>query len=133
MFWKKKSLLGKIILFFGLALFISSTVYAGDLSNKWRIKINHNAKSDGEIVFRLSPENQTAIDVTVHIKAHTMENSVAADIKKAMKAQLPKDGFHVERDDFEDVLIKKRGDTPDFGLELVSSSVEGVSIDIHKE
>ena len=133
MFWKEKSLLGKIILFFGLAIFVSSTVYAGDLSNKWRIKVNHNAKSDGEIVFRISPENQTAIDVSVFIKAHTMENSVAADIKKAMKAQLPKDGYHVERDDFEDVLIKKRGDTPNFGLELVSNGVEGVSINLHKE
>ena len=133
MFWKEKSLLGKIILLFGLTVLLSSTVYAGDLSNKWRIKVNHNAKSDGEIVFRISPENQTASEVAVHIKAHTRENSVAAEIRDALKAQLPKDGYHVERDDFEDVLIKKRGDTPNFGLELVSNGVEGVSINLHKE
>jgi hypothetical protein len=40
---------------------------------------------------------------------------------------------HIERDDFEDVLIKKRGDTPNFGLELVSSNVDKVSVKMHKE
>jgi hypothetical protein len=69
----------------------------------------------------------------VEIMAHTRENRVAAAIRDVLKAQLPRDGYHVERVDFEDVLIKKRGDTPNFGLELVSNSVEGISITIHKE
>lgn len=112
---------------------LAAAAEASPYSNKWRIKVNHSAKSDGTIVFRVSPKNQPSIDVTVHIKNLTTENHVAAKIRDAFKEQLPRDGYHVERDDFEDVLIKKRGDTPNFGLELVSSSVEKVSIRMHKE
>ena len=111
---------------------LSTASYAGELSNKWRIKVNHSAKSDGT-VFRVSPEEQPSIDVTVNIKKGTRENKVAVAIKEAFKAQLPKDGYHIERDDFEDVLVKKRGDTPKFGLELISSNIEKVSIKLEKE
>jgi hypothetical protein len=81
----------------------------------------------------LTFKSKDVIDVAVEIKAHTRENRVAAAIRDVLKAKLPSDGYHVERDDFEDVLIKKRGDTPNFGLELVSNSVQGISITIHKE
>lgn len=36
--------------------------------------------------------------------------------------------YHVERDDGEDVLVKKRGGAPDFLLEVVANTVEGVRI-----
>jgi hypothetical protein len=122
-----------IILLFAVLTLLSNAAYAGGLSNKWRIKVNHNAKSDGTMLFRVSPKDQPAIDVTVDIKDGTRENRVAVTIKEAFQAQLPKDGYHIERDDFEDVLVKKRGDTPRFGLELISSNVEKVSIRLHKE
>ena len=103
-------------------------------SSKLRgIKVIHNAKSDGTIVFRVSPKDQLSIDVTIQIKKGTNENRVAVEIREAFQAQLPKDGYHIQRDDFEDVLVKKRGDTPNFGLELVSNNVENVSIKLHKE
>jgi len=121
------------ILFFAVLILLSTAAYAGELSNKWRIKVNHSAKSDGTMLFRVSPKEQPAIDIAVHIKDGTRENKVAVAIKDAFQAQLPKDGYHIERDDSEKVLVKKRGDTPKFGLELISSNVKKVSIKLKKE
>jgi hypothetical protein len=61
------------------------------------------------------------------------ENRVAVAIREAFQSQLPSEGYHIERDDFEDVLIKKRGDTPNYGLELISSDVKKVKVKLHKE
>jgi hypothetical protein len=36
-------------------------------------------------------------------------------------------------DDFETVIIKKAGDTPNFDLTLASSTVSGLSIDLKRE
>ena len=85
------------------------------------------------MVFRVSPKGHPAIDVRARIKDGTRENRVAVAIKKAFREQLPGDGFHVERDDGEDVLVKRRGKTPRFGLELISSDVKAVRINLDKE
>ena len=54
-------------------------------------------------------------------------------IGEAFQAALPEDGYNVERDDWEGVLVKKRGDTLDFGLELIFNSVRKAGIVIKKE
>jgi hypothetical protein len=121
----------------GGRLYIQSRLFnlnrVEEVREKWRIKVNHSAKSDGTIVFRVSPEGQPAIVVTVEIKDGTKKRKVAAVIRDALKDKLPKDGYHVKRDNFVDVLIKPRPETPDFGLEIVSNSVQEVSITLHRE
>ncbi|GAH32730.1 unnamed protein product, partial [marine sediment metagenome] len=77
-----------IILFFAVLTLLSNAAYAGELSNKWRIKVNHDAKSDGTMLFRISPKEQPAIDITVHIKDGTSENRVAVAIREALQTQL---------------------------------------------
>jgi hypothetical protein len=57
---------------------------------------------------------------------------VAAAIVKGLKAQLPKDHFKVERDDGEDVLVKKRKG-PNFEIKLVESTVKSLRIHVAKE
>jgi hypothetical protein len=47
--------------------------------------------------------------------------------------QLPRDAYHVERDDGEDVLIKKRHGAANFGLKIVSNSVKHVRINPQRE
>lgn len=122
-----------IVILFTVLVLLSSAAYSSDLSNKWRIKVNHSAKSDGKIVFRVSPKGQAPIDVTVEIKKGTRENKVAIEIRDEFKYRLSPKKYHIERDDWEDVLIKRRGDTPNFGLELISNSVQKVSINLRKE
>lgn len=102
-------------------------------SNKWRLQFSGGAESAGTIVLRFSPEGGTPIEATIDVKDGTGENGVAAAVVESLKAQLPKDGYHVERDDGEDVLVKKHSGAADFDLEIVSNTVKGVRINPDKE
>ena len=102
-------------------------------SNKWRLEFSGGAESAGTIVLRISPEGGTPIEATIEVKDGTGENGVANTVEESLKAQLPKDGYDVERDDGEDVLIKKDLGAADFDLEIVSNTVKGVSINPDKE
>jgi hypothetical protein len=101
-------------------------------SNKWRIEISEGANSDGNIVFRVTPDQGTPTDVTVAIKDGRSENDVAKDIAAGLKTGLDKKVYKVERDDGEDVLVKKRKG-PNFELKLVESTVKSVRINVEKE
>jgi len=102
------------------------------LSNKWRIEVSEGAKSDGTILFRVTPKDGTAVDVPVAIKDGTGENHVARVIRDAFRATLDKDTYHAETDDGEDVLLKKHKG-PNFELKLVESDVKAVRIHVEKE
>jgi hypothetical protein len=111
-----------------LLLLTASLAVEASPSHKWRLQCSGGANSDGTIVLLISPKGGTPIEASIAVKKGTGENSVAAAIVKGLKAQLPKDYFKVERDDGEDVLIKKRGGAPDFDLTIVSIDVKGVRI-----
>lgn len=102
-------------------------------SNKWRVQFSGKANSDGTIVFRLTPVGAPPMTAEVNVENNTGENGVAKRVVKVLKLQLPKDHFHVERDDGEDVLIKKRHGTENFDLEIVSNTVKGVRINPEHE
>jgi hypothetical protein len=101
-------------------------------SNKWRIEISEGAKSDGNLLFRLTPKDGTATDVSVAIKDGRSENNVASDVRDALKAALDEKAYKVEKDDGEDVLVKKRSGK-DFSLVLVESTVKAVRVNVEKE
>jgi len=112
----------------------NATAFADDLtlSNKWRIEVSEGANSDGKISFRITPKDGLPVDVTVEIDDGRGENDVAKDIRDALEKGLDSKVFHVERDDGEDVLVKKK-DGPDFELKLVDESVDGVRIELERE
>jgi hypothetical protein len=116
------------------AVLAGSAVQAEDLrlSNKWRVEVSETARSDGTIVFRVTPKDGQPVDVTVAIKDGRGENNIASDIAKSFKATLDKDAFHAETDDGEDVLLRKRKG-PDFELKLVESTVKATRINVEKE
>ena len=101
-------------------------------SNKWRIEFSGGARSNGAIVLRVTPVGGTATDVEILIPADAGENRVAALVRDGLFAALDK-GYRVERDDGEDVLVKRRRNIPDFDLILVSNSVEGVRMRLQHE
>jgi hypothetical protein len=101
-------------------------------SNKWRIIFDHSSDGAGELVFRISPQGGTPIDVTTQLPKGTSENQAAQLVKKSMKAALGK-GYGVEVDDFEAVLIKKKGKTPVFELSMVSSTISGLMVNLKRE
>jgi hypothetical protein len=114
-------------------LVFCSAVFAAGVSNKWRIQVSEGAKSTGVISFLISPEDEESILVVVEIPDGTWENHVARIIRDTMKEKLPRKHFHIEVDDGEDVLIKKRHHQSNFGLKLVDNTVKSVRISLDKE
>jgi len=112
---------------------MSQFAIADSTSNKWRIEFDGSADSDGAITLRLSPKGGIPFDVTTTITDGTSENKVAKTVVESLKSQLPKDGYSVERDDGEDVLIKRKSGVANFGLEVISNTVKNVDIDLDKE
>ncbi len=106
---------------------------APQASNKWRIVVDGNARSAGEVTFRVTPNGGNPTEISLKVPNNHGENAIAHDLRDAFKAKLPKKQYHIERDDFEDVLVKKRHGQPDFLIELVSSSVQNASFKLKRE
>lgn len=102
-------------------------------SNKWRLEFSGGADSDGVIVLRITPKGSEPITPEIAIADGTGENKVAKTVVNGLKQQLPKDRSHVERDDGEDVLIKKRFGEENFSVGIVSNTVKGVRINPDRE
>ena len=102
------------------------------LSNKWRIKVREGANNTGTLLFRVTPDKGTATDIVVNIEKGRSENGVAADVKNALKKALDANVYHVETNDGEDVLVKKRKG-PDYEVKLVESTLKGTRIDVERE
>lgn len=120
------------ILCAAIVLLMASQLAVASTSNKWRLQFSGGAGSDGAIALRLSPKEGDAMEVSIDIEDGRSENGVAKDVVSGLKAQVG-DHFHIERDDGEDVLIKKRRGNSNFGVEIVSNTVKGVRINIDRE
>lgn len=101
-------------------------------SNKWRIVFDERAKSDGVISFRIWPREGAPIQVDIPIVDGQSENRIASTVRDALKVRLGK-GFHVETDDGEDVLVKAKHGTGDFGLQLLGNTARDVDIKLRRE
>jgi hypothetical protein len=102
-------------------------------TDDYRISVDDDANSDGEIVFRVTKKDGTAKDVTVAIKKGTNENSVAGAIKKAFVEQLGTKDYNIEMEDGENVIIERSGGKGDTSLVLVSNSVKNVDVKVHRD
>lgn len=100
-------------------------------TDDYRITVNHDADSDGVIVFRVTPKDGTPKDITVSIKKGTSENNVAHAIKKAFEEQLGTKKQSIEMEDGEDVIIERGMGHKEISLVLVSSTVKGADVSVH--
>ena len=130
----KPLLIAAVAIFAGQSAVAQDAAAATDLkySNKWRIEVKEGANNDGVARFRVTPKGEAAVEVTVNVKDGRSENGVASDVKNAFKAALDTKRFHVEGDDSEDVLVKKKGG-PDFSIELLESTLKGTHFDVERE
>lgn len=115
-----------------LVLLLAAGTALASPSNKWRLEFSGAAESDGEIVLVITPVGGTPIEVTTTVKKSDGENRIAARVRDALKAII-KDDYSVERDDGEDVLVKRRMGRPDFDIALVSNTVKSVRINFDRE
>lgn len=100
-------------------------------TDDYRISVNHDADSDGVIVFSVTPKGGASQDITVSIKKGTSENDVAREIKKAFDSQLGTKEQNIEMEDGENVIIERGMGHKDISLVLVSSTVKGVTVKVH--
>ena len=126
--------LSKLSLALLLTAVSSIVVQAAELrySNKWRIEVKEGANNDGVLRFRLTPQGETPVEVAVEVKDGRSENGVAHDVRAALGAALDPARYHIEIDDGEDVLVKKKGG-PDFAIELLEDTIKGTRIDLDRE
>jgi hypothetical protein len=117
------------------SVLLAALAFAADspTSNKWRIELEGQALTSGELVFRVTPHQGEATDITVNIRSGREENNVAKDVRDAFASKLSPERFTVEVDDGEDILVKKKEGQPDFAIELVEASVQNVSIKVEGE
>jgi hypothetical protein len=102
-------------------------------TDDYRITVNHDATSDGEIVFRVVTKKEgTSTDVKVAISKGTSENSVAKAIKDAFKSQLGTKGYSIEEEGGESTIIEGTGGKQ-YSLVMVSNTVAGISVSIHHD
>jgi hypothetical protein len=102
-------------------------------TDDYRISVDEDAESDGEIVFALTPKGGTQQDVKVAIKKGTSENNVAGEIKKAFVAQIGTKDYNIEMEDGENVIIERSMGAKDYSLVLASSTVKGITVKVHRD
>lgn len=116
-----------------LALVSSLALAAARPENKWRLEFSGGADTDGQITFALTPEGESeATTVTVPVVRGTGENAVAARVVKVLRGEIGKT-YHVERDDGEDVLIKRKLGGKRLFVAVVENTVKGVRIHVERE
>jgi hypothetical protein len=102
-------------------------------TDDYRISVDEDAESDGEIVFGLTPKGGTTQEVKVAIKKGTSENNVAREIKNAFVAQIGTKDYNIEMEDGENVIIERSMGAKDYSLVLASSSVKGITVKVHRD
>ena len=105
-----------------IALSIGTASAIGKVADKWRLQISGGSWKGGTIVMHFVEHDAVMTEVTITIPKITGENKIARLIRDQLKAGLPKDKFHVEVDDSEDVLVKARGGTRPFEIRIVSNT-----------
>jgi hypothetical protein len=101
-------------------------------SNKWRIRFENRAKSDGTLIFRMTEKNAEPIIVKVAIKNGTGEGNASDAVKSTLRKAFPKN-FKVEGDDGDHVLVKHNFTEGRFSLELLSNDVKKMKVKLSKE
>ena len=116
-----------------ILLLCAAAVAVASPSNKWRLEFSGGAHSAGEIVIELTPKGLDPLTVHISVADDTSENAVAKRVTAVLREKLPSEAFHVERDDGEDVLIKKRHGAANFDLQIIFNSVKHVRIHAEHE
>lgn len=115
-----------------LALAASSLAQALPLENKWRLQFSGNARSDGTLVLTITPGGGEPVTVPIEVASGTRENRVAKRVVEVLREAIGAD-YKVERDDGEDVLVKRRLGRDRFNVTVVSNTIRGVRLNLDQE
>lgn len=119
-------------LLIALLVFASALAQAMPVENKWRLQFSGNAESDGVLVLAITPRDGEARQVEIAVADGTGENAVARRVRDVLREAVG-ESYKVERDDGEDVLVKRRRGQPAFNVAVVSNSIKGVRLNLDQE
>ena len=117
---------------FALLVLSSAAAQAMPVENKWRLQFSGNAESDGVLVLSITPRGGEARVIEIPVAHRTGENAVARRVRDVLRESVG-DDYKVERDDGEDVLVKRRRGRPVFNVTVVSNSIKGVRLNLDQE
>jgi hypothetical protein len=111
-----------------LALLTGNAIAAAKPAGQWKVHLQGQATSEGEVHLRITPQTGEPIVVTIKIATSRGEMYMAKDLLAALKAQLPMPQYKSEIVHISDVLIKAGHGQPAFSIEFVDSSVGGTKV-----
>jgi RNase P protein component len=106
---------------------------AESLPQAFRISVDGGADALGQVVFSFAEDDAEAVQISVSIPKGTPENDVARRIRKELRRALPKEGYGVDLDDGEKVVVSARDTTRNFDLRLERNTATGTEISIARE
>jgi hypothetical protein len=109
-----------------------SAVAQADPAPKWRIQFADYTANDGTITFRIAPEGGSPVDAETKLTKGTGASTAARSVRDSLRASLG-DGYKVETDDGQDVIVRANGKTPKFDLTLAGSTLAGLNVRFKKE
>src|SRR5262245_31155294 len=115
-----------------IVLAASASLAQAETAFKWRIQFGDYTSNDGSITFRVVPEGGTAVDVETKLTKGTGASSTARAVRDSLKVSLG-EGYKVETDDGQDVIVRANSNTPKFDLALAGSTLAGLSVRFKKE
>ena len=114
------------------ALSLAAATREPSVENKWRLQFSGGARADGVLRLALTPKGGERREIGITIAKGTGENAVARRVRDVLKAEIGAD-YHVETDDGEDVLVKRRRGRPVFNVTVVQLDVQGVRVNLDQE
>src|SRR5262245_31286843 len=115
-----------------IAMAASVSIAQADPAAKWRIQFGDYTSNDGSITFRIAPEGGAPVDVETKLTKGSGASNAARTVKDSLKVSLG-DGYKVETDDGQDVIIRANSSTPKFDLALAGSTLAGLTVRFKKE
>jgi hypothetical protein len=109
-----------------------ASVAQADPAGKWRVQFGSSTSNDGSFTLRISPEGGTPVDVETKVTKGTGATTLARSVRDSLRASLG-DGYDVETDDGQDVVIRAKGKTPKFDVTIAGSTLSGISVRYKKE
>jgi hypothetical protein len=98
-------------------------------SERWNIEVKGNAKSDGELALRVTPNQGEPQDLTVKVANGRTEKQIATDIRDVLTQKLPSERYDISASG-DEVEVKAKKNQPAFVVEFVSSTVAEAQISI---
>lgn len=113
------------------AALLASGAFA-QYSARWRVQLGDEAKSEGSLIFNVEQQAGSTLQVFVEIAGGSPRNVIAAAIRDAFREQLPEEAFEIEVDDRDNVLLRKKGDAPEFDVTLLRSTVTALRVKLDR-